>query len=95
MNVETVAPAGVIAKRRAVQVRAIQFTRGRGGEVADFARSLSVVGNVKARNGGSYVSIQDYENNLRLRVGDWLVLDADGELRKYDSVQFGKLFSSK
>lgn len=95
MNVGTVAPAGVIAKRRAVQVRAIQFTRGRGGEVAEFARAASAAGNVKARNGGSYVTIQDYENNIRLRVGDWLVLDADGEFRKYDSVQFAKLFSSK
>lgn len=87
------APVAVIARRRSLQVKAIQFTRGRGAEVAAFARSAH--DKVQARNGGTYVTINDFENSLRVRIGDWLVLDADGELRKYDTTQFAKLFSSK
>ena len=93
MNVVDDAPVAVIARRRSIQVKAIQFTGSNGRDVVAFAKGLS--DKVEARNGGSYVSIHYYEHSARLRKNDWLVQDADGVFRKYDVETFAKLFSSK
>ncbi len=88
--VETPIENALQLKRRAVKAAGILFDGRNGREVAQFAREF---GGFTARNGGSYVSVHSATGeSARVRKGEYLVVDADGSLKKYTEEEFSTYF---
>lgn len=74
--------------RKPTRATAILFDGTNGAAVVQFVRDAGE----SARNGGSYVSINTDSQGIRVRKGDYVILEADGSLSKQTKEGLDKLY---
>lgn len=65
-------------KTKSKKVTAIQFTGKNARDFVEFVNSNTT--QVVAKNGGTYIKLIHIGEVITARKGDWIVLDAEGDL---------------